>query len=210
MLECNNLPLLDEVKEAEVRRIDVSPFESKFVSQERYDEIEDKTNLYVGNTHYATDEFRHKHKQALFEILRIKFAKYVSNGFKFSPTPSACKSKTRDYLAISDDIFEWVKETYQETAADDVEPLYVADMYERFKSSDCFRRMSKTEQRHYNKSNFETKVRSNLFLSKDFVDRDGYIGKTKIKKPALKHWTEPDYSTSQMSQILPEDDIYLS
>ena len=195
MLECNNLPPLDEVEEAEVRRIDVTPFESKFVSQERYDEIECKTNVFIGNSYYITDEFQEIHKQALFEILRKSFNKFVANKFQFSPTPQSCKNKTKDYLAVSDDIYEWVKETFDKVSTDNKSEdqkedqiLYICDMYSMFKSGECYRSMSKTEQRHYNKSNFESKIRKCLFLANDFVDRDGYIGKYQLKKPALKLW----------------------
>ena len=88
MMECNELPLLDEVEEAEVRRIDVSPFVSKFVSQDRYDELECKINVFVGNTFYTTDDFQESYKQAMFEILRNSFKIYVANGFQFSSTPT--------------------------------------------------------------------------------------------------------------------------
>jgi phage/plasmid-associated DNA primase len=190
MMECNELPLLDEVEEAEVRRINVSPFMSKFVSQDRYNELECKTNVFIGNSFYATDEFQEINKQAMFELLRKYFKKYVANGFEFSPTPEVCKSKTRDYLAVSDDIYEWVRSTY--TYVDDISiytaPVYLSDMFLQFKNSDLFRSMSKAQQRKYSKSHFEDKIKNNLFLLNDFVDRKGYINGVQLSKPALKNW----------------------
>ena len=193
MMECNDLPLLDEVEEAEVRRIDVTPFVSKFVSQERYETIEDKTNVFIGNSYYTSDEFQDTYKQALFEILRKSFKSYVENRFQFSPTPEVCKSKTKDYLAVSDDIYDWVRNTYTYVKPSDEgyispEPLYLSDMYIQFKVGECFRSLSKAQQRKYSKTYFEDKVRTNLFLINDFVDRDGYINGVQLKKPALKNW----------------------
>jgi len=197
MMECNELPLLDEVEEAEVRRIDVSPFVSKFVSQDRYNELECKTNVFVGNSFYTTDEFQETYKQAMFELLRESFKTYAANGFQFSPTPQVCKNKTKDYLAVSDDIYDWVRSTFKYVSVTDEyyicpPPLYLSDMYAQFKVSDCFRSMSKAQQRKYSKTHFEDKVRTNLFLINDFVDRDGYINCMKLTKPALRNWKWED------------------
>jgi phage/plasmid-associated DNA primase len=69
ILQCNDLPPIDEVNDEIQRRIRTILFVSKFVSKELLDDLEDKTNLFEANKFYKSDEFRENFKQALIQIL---------------------------------------------------------------------------------------------------------------------------------------------
>jgi phage/plasmid-associated DNA primase len=79
MLECNDLPVIDEVGGGVERRFRTIPFITKTVNQEDYDALEDKTNINVINPYYKTDEFQDKYKQAFFSILVKKFKVFYEN-----------------------------------------------------------------------------------------------------------------------------------
>jgi len=68
-METNDLPQLDETGDAMARRIDVTPFDSRFLNQHRYDELNDEEKAsgicHIGNPHYESEMFQEQHKQAL-------------------------------------------------------------------------------------------------------------------------------------------------
>ena len=117
LLEANEVPPVDEVNNATVRRIDVTPFESNAVSQEIYDKLDDKTNIMVANPFYKTDEFKDRYKQSLFNILIKKFVVFRNNDYKLQQKPKACSDKCNDYLATSDDIFGWFDGYFEKTVS---------------------------------------------------------------------------------------------
>ena len=72
MVECNELPKIDGVNNAIIRRVSVIPFTSKFVDTSLYDELGqdeiNKNNIFVGNNFYKSDEFKMKYRQSLIII----------------------------------------------------------------------------------------------------------------------------------------------
>jgi hypothetical protein len=82
-LEANTLPLLDKIDgdsaQALVRRLVATPYVSSFVSQDVYDSIDDKTNIFVGDSSLKSDTFQINHRQALFIILVEHFQNYMKN-----------------------------------------------------------------------------------------------------------------------------------
>ena len=183
ILECNDVPPIDEVNDAIQRRIRTIPFVSKFVSKELYEQLEDKTNVYEGNPYYKSDEFQVNYRQALIQILLTYWEKFQNNKYQFISTPTLCKEKASDYLAVSDNIFEWFKEDFEKSVSTDY--IYIGDIYDNFKSSNLWDNMSKNDRRQNSESKFLQKIESNLFLQPYFKDR------MKYSLPDKKYNTKP-------------------
>ncbi len=182
-MECNSLPKLDEVNDAIERRIRAIPFVSSFKSQEDYDKLKDKTNVFVGNPLYKTEEFADKHKLSLFYLLVPKCKEFIQSGLRLPPTPAQCKAITVDYLTKSDNIYEWVQEKYE--SGFDTDFVYVKDMFEQFKCSEYFENLNKSDKRDMTLKSFVEKIQKNIFLKSKFRDRKDYIGSIQITKPAI-------------------------
>ena len=71
---------------------------------------------------YKTNEFKNKYKQALFEILREYFIKFRLNNYKLYQEPLKCRNKAVDYLACSDNIYDWFSKIY--VKVDNIVELY--------------------------------------------------------------------------------------
>lgn len=189
IMECNTLPNLDEVNEAVNRRMRVIPFVSSFLTQDKYDELdeEEKTKYFVANPYYKTDEFKIKIRQALFTILKSCFKNIYSNDKITLPNqPDICKKKSIDYLSTSDDIFSWFNEYYEKCNVS--EPIYFSDIYTTFTTSTFYYNLSKTDKRKYNKKYFNDKIENNLFLRKSVKLRKEYYNKTQLSKDAIVGW----------------------
>ena len=115
-VECNGLLAVDEVNDAVFRRIRIIPFSSRYVTQEVYDTLEDKTNVFVANSYYKTDEFQNEYKQALFTILIKKFVNFKNKYYSLPNQPKECIDKNSAYLATCDDIYSWFETCYEKTA----------------------------------------------------------------------------------------------
>ena len=170
LFECNNKPPFDEVTDAVSRRLLEFVFNSRFVSQTDYDKLseDDKKKCFVGNEFYKTTEFKNKYKQALFEILRKKAEIYLKEGLKI---PQSIKKNTIEYLAVSDDIYDWVSSMFDHTKniKDDVIKLKV--LYGIFSGSEFYKNLSFADKRENNYKNFCNKVENNFFL-RDYCKPD--------------------------------------
>jgi phage/plasmid-associated DNA primase len=194
IMECNDLPLLDEVNDAIQRRIRGIPFISRFVSQETYDELEDKTNVFVGDVYYKSDEFQEEYRQALMIILLEHWNIYIKNCMKLPTQTQECKKITNDYLATSDDIYDWFRENYERNnEVNEKEQakyiLKIKDVCEHYKASAYFLNMNKKDKREFNESKFREKIQNNLFLKQFFKERKKYkIDNEYNSTPILINW----------------------
>jgi P4 family phage/plasmid primase-like protien len=184
VLECNDLPQIDEVNDAITRRIRVIPFISKFLSSEDFDKAEDKTNTFLANPFYKTDEFQEQYKQALFEILKTKFTEFHMNGFTVGTQPQQCKEKSTNYLACNDDIYEWFSSIY-EPSNDKSAVIKVAEVFEQFQNSVLYNNLSKSDKRKYTQRYFTEKIQTNVFLSKFVKPKDTTYNKVKYRVPFI-------------------------
>lgn len=186
-LECNDLPKLDEINDGITRRIDTTPFISKFVESSIYNQYSEEEkindNIRLGNPFYKTDEFKHKYKQALMTILFNYFDEFKNNNFQFNESPQECKNIAVDYMATSDDIYSWFCEYYEKSE----EPtfLYYDDLFETFTTSSYYQNMSKKDKREYNLKQFTTKINNNIFMKEFLKLRDTTYNKIKHKKPYI-------------------------
>lgn len=164
VVECNKLGQFDEVTDAIFRRFVVALFESNFISKDKYKDLSDdqKINVFEANAMYTEESWKNDHKQALFEILRNYYKNFKENGIVM---PLCMKKKCSEYLAISDDISEWIKEICYESNDKDA-IIKIGDLFDIFKQSTFYNTFSKEDKRKYNKKYFFRELENNFFLSK--------------------------------------------
>jgi hypothetical protein len=167
-MECNDMPRYDEVGDAITRRNDITPFVSKAVSQEQYNETpeEYRTNLIIANPYYKSNEFKNNYRMTLFHLLLNYFKLFAEDKFRLSAPPLAVQMRNKDQMVASDEFYGWFNATY--TKVLDVEPIKVKDMYYIFKSGEFYQNLSKNDKRYFNEKNFMEKVENCEFI-KDFI-----------------------------------------
>ena len=99
--------------------------------------------------------------------------------------PTACKEKSSDYLACSDDIYEWFCTLYEKVDEEDAQAIKVSDVFDEFQSSSLFYNMSKADKRKYTKKYFNEKIQTNLFLQEFYRPADKTYKKVKQRTPFL-------------------------
>jgi len=205
-LECNELPKMDEVNDAIIRRTQVIPFKSRFVDEHSYNsfsEEEIKTkNIFKGDSYYKTDEFKHDYKQSLIIILLEYFKVFKDNKFEFGKIPEDCKNAVKDYLSVSDDLFSWFTEFY-DTSSESI--VYLNDICNLFKSSKFYDNMNKKDKRDLTDKKFITKFRSSPFLEKNIKEKDTTYNKVFHRKPYIvgyKLKVEDEDGTSELKDDL--------
>lgn len=167
-MECNSLPQLDESDDAVARRIDVTPFDSKFMNPHTYEELtsEEKATgmFHLANPLYNTDDFQDNHKQALMEILMAHFKVFKSNNKIIKP-PKAVIQEASEYLKYSDDFYGWFSNTFKKK-----EGRYISfkAIYRHYSSSDYFSNFTKADKRKHNQKFLKDTILNNMFLKKHF------------------------------------------
>jgi len=182
-LECNELPKMDSVNDAVIRRTQVIPFISRFVDDSTYEGYSDEEikskNIFRGNSFYKTDEFKHKYKQSLILILFEYFKKFKDNEFKFGLVPLECKEAVKDYLSISDDLYSWFTEYYIKS---DNSFIFLSDICDLFKNSKFYDNMNKKDKRDLTDKKFITKFKLSPFLEKNIRERKSYFKNIQMNK----------------------------
>jgi len=190
-LECNDLPKLDSVGDSMERRIDITPFISKFVDADKYNELTEEqkkeTNIMKGNPYYKTEDFKQRYKQALVCILFNYFDEYKKNNYAFKETPKECKECAVDYMATSDNIFSWFSEFFEkEDGTENTKNvIFFDDLYEVFTQSTLYQNMTKNDKRNYNLKQFTKKINDSIFIQPYIKQRDTTYNKIKHKKPYI-------------------------
>jgi phage/plasmid-associated DNA primase len=186
LMECNNLPLLDESTEAMLRRVIAVPFVSRFLSAERFEEFKDEPNTFLGDTYYTSDFFTDEYKQVLFMILTDYFKKvFKNNKIELGNTPEDCKKITMEYLAVSDNIFDWFNDVF-EKADDSI--MTFKEVFEIFKDGEFYGNLSKVDKRKYNQKYFYDKLEKNMFLKKFIKRRNDYFNNKQISSDSIVGW----------------------
>jgi hypothetical protein len=185
-LEANTLPLLDKIDgdsaQALIRRLVATPYVSSFVSQDVYDSMEDKTNIFVGDSSLKSATFQSEHRQALFIILVEHFQTYMKNKLAISAMPSDCQDILKKYYMMSDDFMGWFNDNYEK---DENSFVYISDLFDNYKVSSFFADLPKQEKRKITKTAFDEQIRKNMFLKRFYKDRDTRFNNIKHNKPYL-------------------------
>lgn len=186
-LECNELPKMDAVNDAVIRRTQVIPFVSRFVDESTYNSLTEEErkakNIFKGDSFFKTDEFKHKYKQSLIIILLEYFKTFKDNNFQFCDVPIDCKNAVKDYLCVSDDLYSWFTEFYDISGDDSI--IYLTDICNLFKSSKFYDNMNKKDKRDLTDKKFITKFRSSPFLEKNIREKDTTFNKVFHRKPYI-------------------------
>lgn len=189
LIEANEIPSVDEVNDAVFRRLRTIPFLSRYVEQSVYDSLEDKSNVFIADGFYKTDEFQDKYKQALFNLLVKRFETFVNNKHALPNQPKVCLEKCSAFLGTCDDIFSWFETYYEQTPTIETsEAIPLAEIYEMFSKSEFFNNLSKSDKRKYNKKYFLGKIEENIFLRKYIKLRNSYHNKVQIRSDYLVGW----------------------
>jgi putative DNA primase/helicase len=166
IMECNKKPRMSEVNNATAMRIEDIPFESTFYKKEDYDNLDEdeKATAFIGNKEFKSKHFKKAHRQALFEILRTYYKKYLDNGSNLQYSESI-KKRNKDYLLASDRLNEFVNENYKLTK-NDKDRIKLKTVYEDFKISDYYRNLTKQEMNNLTYKKFQENLQENYFLKK--------------------------------------------
>jgi len=197
IMECNDMPIIDETGGGVGRRLVAVPFvlnaleEKDFNALSEQDKISGKYALQ--NTEYISNEFRTKYKQALFMILIDYFKKFVENKLNIPTPPKICLNKTKDYMATSDDIFCWFESYYEPLTTEELNtdvdvPISLSEIHSLFTSSEVFKNMSKEQKRSYNRKNFLEKIENNLFLRKHLILRKARYNGSQLTSDCIIGW----------------------
>ena len=205
ILECNNLPRLDEINQALARRIRVIPFQSVFVDKDQYDLLspeERKTRNIAGviNPYYTTDDFKCKYRQALMVLMMEQFKAYRERGYLFPSVPATVKEATKDYMMASDDFYGWFMSDFRPDEEEEGRHnvIGVDELYSKLTSSSFWRDTATYEyKRQMTKKKFEEMVKTNTNIQNHLIFRDKSFQKVKYKKLSIwgfqeKTWEEKE------------------
>lgn len=189
LIEANEIPAVDEVNDAVFRRLRTIPFLSRYVEQSVYDSLEDKSNVFIADGYYKTDEFQDEYKQALFNLLVKRFETFVKNKHALPSQPRVCLEKCSAFLGTCDDIFSWFETYYEKTPTIEIsDAIPLANIYEMFSKSEFFGNLSKSDKRKYNKKYFLSKIEENIFLRKYIKLRKSTHNKKQLQSDSLIGW----------------------
>jgi hypothetical protein len=173
VMECNDMPRYDEVGDAITRRNDITPFVSKAVSQEKYDETPEilRKNWIIANPYYKSNEFKCDYRMTLFHILLDYFRFiFAENKFRLSAPPISVKIRNREQMVASDEFYGWFDKMYQNVP--DADAIKIKDIYSVFENSAFFSNLSKNDKRLYNLKYFKDKLENHEFI-REFVFKTG-------------------------------------
>jgi phage/plasmid-associated DNA primase len=150
LLECNEkLQLSGTMNDAILDRIVDIPFVSHFTEVDEADTI---NHIYPINKLYKTNEWREEHRCALFNI--------ILQGHRELYIPKKIKDLSKEYVMSSDEIYAWIKETYDVGTNDDI--IKTKDLYMAFCDSAVYRQFSKDEKRLMTKKKFVSMIANSV------------------------------------------------
>jgi P4 family phage/plasmid primase-like protien len=164
--ECNQKPKLPQAWKAMERRILDIPFESEFLSQDKYNSLDEEIikngKIFKINTNYKSSDFKQKYKQALFELLRPYCKAFYDNSSDIK-IPSIIDKRNKAYMSSSDDICNFFEDNFEKT--NNVKDIIkVKLVFEEYKKTDYFLTLSKEEKRACNYKTFVETLESNVFV----------------------------------------------
>jgi phage/plasmid-associated DNA primase len=202
LLEANEIPSVDEVNDAVFRRLRTIPFLSRYVEQSVYDSLDDTTNVFVADGYYKTDEFQDEYKQALFNLLVMRFKTFVENKHSLPNQPKLCLDKCSAFLGTCDDIYSWFESYYEKAPSiEESDAIPLSSIYESFSKSDFFGNLSKSDKRKYNKKYFLSKIEENIFLRKYIKLRNSHHNNKKLGSDSLICWRHIQSSEQEPENI---------
>ena len=182
---CSTVPRFDEVSEAVNRRLRAIPYESKFLTQEDYDQLEDSEKLskLARNPELDTDTFTDEYRVVFFDTLKEYFQSYVHSGP--GKTPAKSKLVQDSLMATSDDLYSWFLSAL---VADESEYVKFKDVYNQFEWSQFYQSMSKKDKREFSQQKFKQVIKDSYHLGKSYKKKDFYFQKQKLSFESTTGW----------------------
>jgi len=189
IMECNKCPLIDEVNDAINRRIRLVPFNEVFKCENEFNILteEKKIGVSIANPKYKEPRFYKEMRQALFIILIDSFKTIYQNEIKLPEVPTECRKQQSEYLASSDNIYEWFKLHFERVETK--EKLYFKDVYEVFIGTDAYKEMTKASKREFSISKFSKMLEENFFIKKFIKARNSHFNGERLNKDVITGWT---------------------
>jgi phage/plasmid-associated DNA primase len=200
VMECNNLPPLDEITGGVVRRFRGIPFESQFIPADTFNLMADTTGFEVANPYFKTNEFKADHRQAMFEILIEYWNGYKSNNMSLPTVPNKCKEIINEYFISSDDFYTWFIENYELGDAT-TDFIYVTDIHTKVISSTFYYNLHKNNQKEYRSRDFAKKIEQSIFLKNNHKLRNQRFNGLKLTKNAIIGYRTIPYTTTTNDHI---------
>ena len=128
-------------------------------------------HIFEGDDGVKDIQFQENHKFSLFHILVAHWKQYLENNKNIEAfVPDSVKDRSKQYLQNSNELFSWFEENYRKV--DDTVVVPISDVFEKFKYGNIFTNYTKAEIRELNKGKFIEKMSKNLFLRKNYRDRE--------------------------------------
>ena len=180
IMECNKRPLYkEEPQTADIERLIDIEFQCTFTSNPS--QVDEENFIYLANEKYKNTEFQEKHKRALIRIVLDSYQGFRERGYKFD-IPKEVQDRTKNYLEMSSQILPWIREHYEETK-EEKDFVSLKDLFDEFKSSDDYHKLTKEQQRKYNKKYFIEEASTNPSLIRQYKDRyDFYVDGNRIHR----------------------------
>lgn len=166
IVECNKRPLfVEELGDAEVRRLIDIKFRSSFVNDETL--IDENNYIFKANSDYKTEYFQNKHKYALLKILMNAYKRYKNEDSTLK-MPESIKKRTEQYLEMSCNLLQWFKDNYELSENDTIS---FKNMYDLFKQSDFYVNADRNEKRKFTKNKFYEYFQK-IYLHVNIIKKD--------------------------------------
>jgi phage/plasmid-associated DNA primase len=171
ILEANKVPKISgETDNALMRRIIDILFRAKFVSNN--EDIDINNYIFKADPLKKEDEWKEKHRYALFHILTGYFQKWLESNKNIDTfIPVFVKERTKEYLKNSNELYSWFSENYELVDESKLELVKISDIYKYFIQSEMYNNYTKKERRATNLKEFTKQLISNIFLSKHYKER---------------------------------------
>ena len=167
--ECNKKPSISgTIDDSIVRRIIDIYFRSLFVNKNEMKNYNSEY-IYEKDLQLKTTNFKMKHRCAFFKILTHHFNLFVNENENIDNfICESIKTRTQSYLETVDEIKNWIDENYTDSDNNDI--VQIKDMYNWFKLSDFWDKLSKMEQRKMTYGIFLEKISTNIYLRRKYKE----------------------------------------
>lgn len=176
---------IEEPSDAEIRRVVLIPFNSKYV--EDADEVDEENRVYKQNPKYTTPEWRAEFAPIYFNILKNEL---LGNGVSLSvETPATLKKLTKAYLSRGIQLLDFINDEFDELdVKEKLEQKKTGDgvisllaFIDIFKCTSYYDLLSRDEKLKSKKS-IEELMETNAFLKKHYAERFQLKGRVDIRK----------------------------
>lgn len=185
----NSLLTMDSPDDAMLNRLFVIPFRSMFRTSERLAELPRGTpHAFIVNSYFKSYEFIERIKLPFMHILLKYYRIFYDEGKILKNAPKSISDASKQYISDSDDFVNWFNESYIITQ-DETDFIKLKDVYDKFKLSDLWTNMNKSERRKMTRAKLEKDIIQNPTLRAFFKDRkriDGIDYKSIIVKHKIR------------------------